>query len=325
MSDFIERAAAAEWDRSAELRAEFGRYETYLAYCKASRGAALARTHGPAPAILQPDSQASKGAGPVFDLVASQPWAILPDMLEGLCSAANGYTAAKALEAKAGIPLQGTHGASMRGSVAVVPVIGPIFRYTNLFSQLFGMPALDKLAMDFSAAVANPSVSAIVLNIDSPGGQVAGTAEFAAMVRGSNKPVIAYVGGMGASAAYWIASAAREIVASRTAMVGGIGVVLGVDARKDPSRVEIVSSQSPNKRPDVTTEQGRNQIQTMIDAMAQVFIDDVAAYRGVSASAVQSKFGKGDILLGAEAVKAGMVNRTGTLEAVINQLNGKGK
>jgi len=258
-----------------------------------------------------------------IDLVAATPWAIEPSMLDTIRAIAlRENEPVEALEARLGRPLQNTRKVTLRGDVAVVPVAGPIFRYANLMTELSGATSLDMLAKDFTTALDDPNVSAIVLDINSPGGQVTGVADFAAMVRGASKPVVAFVD-MAASAGYWIAAAASEVVVSKNGMAGNVGAVLTLDLRKDPSKAEIVSSQSPNKRPDASTDAGRAQMQSMVDAHAQVFIDDVAGFRGLSADAVVSDWGGGAVLIGATAVAKGMADRVGTLEEVIAGLAGK--
>ena len=258
-----------------------------------------------------------------FDFLAKQPWAIQPDMLETIISIANrDNESIEAVEAKLGRPLQNTRAVTMRGDVAIIPVVGPIFRYANLFTEISGATSLAELAIDFNRAAEDPAVNTIILSLDSPGGMAAGISEFADQIKNSSKKVIAYVDNMAASAAYWIASAASEIVISKTAMVGSVGAVVGIDTRKDLNTVEIVSSQSPKKRPDVTTDEGRKQIQERIDALAQVFIDDVANNRSVSVETVLADFGQGDLRLGEEAVKLGMADRVSTLETVIAGLAG---
>ena len=259
-----------------------------------------------------------------FDLLASQPWAMQPAMLETMAAIAQRQGEdVQAVEARLGRPLQNARSVSVRDGVAVVPVIGPIFRYANLFTEVSGATSLDVLAREFSAAVADPLVKAVVLNIDSPGGQATGVAEFAHMIRAAAKPVVAYVDGSGASGAYWIAAAADEIVLAKTAEVGSIGVVVGVDTRPSATGVvELVSSQSPRKRPDLNTDAGRAQIQDRIDALAQVFVEDVAAYRGVAVETVLAEFGQGDMRLGAAAVALGMADRVSTLEEVLAGLAG---
>lgn len=258
-----------------------------------------------------------------FDMMARQPWAMLPDALETIASIARRENESpEAVAAKLGRPLQNTRSVTVRDGVAIVPVTGPVFRYANLFTDISGATSLDVLAREFSSAVNDPAVKAVVLEMDTPGGQASGIAEFAQQVRAAGKPVIAYVDGMAASAGYWIAAAADEIVTSKTGEVGSIGAVVGIDTRQQDGVLEIVSSQSPKKRPDASTDEGRQQIQARIDALAQVFVDDVAAYRGVTSEKVLSEFGQGDMRMGEEAVRLGMADRVSTLEEVIAGLAG---
>lgn len=269
------------------------------------------------------ESAADHRRSSAFDLVASTPWAIQPDMLDTIraISLREGE-GIQAVEARLGRPLQNARTVTVRDGVAVVPVTGPIMRYGNLFTQISGATSLDVLATDFTTALDDPAIKAIVLDINSPGGQAAGISDFSQMVRAATKPVVAFVDGMAASAAYWIAAAASEVVISRSGMAGNVGAILGLDVRKDPNKAVIVSSQSPNKRPDPSTDEGRAQIQALVDALAQVFIEDVAAYRGMTPESVIADFKGGDVLIGTQAVAVGMADRIGTLEEVIAGLAG---
>ena len=261
----------------------------------------------------------------VFDLVAAQPWAIVPETLKTIAAIARRENdSPAAVEARLGRPLQNARAVTMRDGVALVPVTGPVFRYANLFTQISGATSLDVLARDFTTAVDDAAVKSVVLVVDSPGGQANGIAELASMIRAGagKKPVVAYVDGAAQSAAYWLASAASEVIASPTAMLGSIGAVVALDTEKRKGTMEIVSSQSPNKRPDVTTEAGRAQIQTLIDSLAQVFLDDVARYRGTDTATVLADFGQGASFIAADAVRRGMADRVSTLEAVIAGLAG---
>ncbi len=279
----------------------------------------------PASGDIPPHSAAAPHRVSAFDLIAAQPWAITHEALATISAIARRENeSVEAVEARLGRPLQNARAVTLRGSVAVVPVTGPVFRYANLMTEISGATSLEVLARDFNAALEDPAVSAIVLNIDSPGGQATGIAEFAHMVRAgaARKEVVAYVDGTAASAAYWIASAASRVVMSKTAMVGSIGAVVAIDTnRARAGVVEIVSAQSPKKRADVSTDEGRAQIQTLINAMAQVFIDDVAANRGVNVEKVLADFGQGDMRLGADAVRLGMADKISTLEQVLADLN----
>lgn len=262
-----------------------------------------------------------------FIVAASLCWAIEPAHLEMLLAIANREGAGpEAVATKLGRKLENTWGVEVREGVAVVPVHGPIFRRANLFTEVSGATSIEILARDFRAAVDDPAVHAIVLDIDSPGGEANGINEFAAMVRASRstKPVCAYVGGMAASAAYWIASACGEIVADESAEVGSIGCVMAVTAPDATSakQIEIVSSQSPFKRPNVATKEGRSQYQKRVDDHAEIFVANVATNRAVTVEAVLEKFGRGGVMTAKSAIAVGMLDTLGSLEGTIARLAG---
>ena len=269
-----------------------------------------------------------------FDLAASVPWAIRPDALQvildlaaraevapEIVAAAMTSGSPQAVAARLGRPLDNARTVAMHGSVAVVPVGGPIFRYANLFSEVSGATSAEVLARDLTAALDDPAVTAILLEIDSPGGEVSGMAELAGMIRAGDarKPVHAYVDHLGASAAYWLASAAGRVTVAPTAIVGNIGVVSAMRNPKkaDSQVVEFVSSQSPRKRADISTETGRAQVQAVVDALADVFVADVARYRGVDVETVLADFGQGDVFVGEAASRAGLVDGVGTFESAV--------
>jgi len=165
----------------------------------------------------------------ILAAIQSELWAITPEALHQIIAIAQGVNQSpEAVAAALGRPLENTRTVTQRDSVAVVPVTGPIFRYANLFTQISGATSVQQLALDFSAALNNPAVSAIVLEIDSPGGQVAGIAELAQMIHAAGKPVVSYVSNLGASAGYWLAAAGSEVVVSDTAILGSLGAVLRV-------------------------------------------------------------------------------------------------
>ena len=139
----------------------------------------------------------------------------------------------------------------------------------------------------------------------------------------ARKPIHAYVSGQCCSGAYWIAAACESMTVDPSAVLGSIGVVAVHRRASAKDEVEIGSSQSPNKRPDVETEAGRRQIQETIDAIAQVFIEDVARYRGLQPGQVIERFGAGGVKVGAAAVEAGMADRLGSFEGLLRELSGR--
>jgi signal peptide peptidase SppA len=260
-------------------------------------------------------------------------WAITPDSLEQMMAIATRaldepLTTIEALEAKLGKPVNADENMTLRDGVATINVTGPLFRYANIFTLISGATAYATLATDLQQALDSTQVRAIILAIDSPGGEVNGSAEFANMVfavRGK-KPIVAYVSGMAASAAYWIASAADELVVAPTAIVGSIGAVMAIsdrtkaDEARGISTIEIVSSQSPKKRLSPTSAEGQSELQLLVDNLAQVFIDAVARNRGVSADTVLSDFGEGGMFVGQAAVDAGLADRVGSYEGLQAEL-----
>lgn len=232
----------------------------------------------------------------------------------------------EAVAAKRGKMLDGANEARLReNGVAVIEIIGPITRWNSFFTDFCGGATVENLAEDFATALNDPTINAIILKIDSPGGSVTGINEFAQMIfdaRGK-KPVCAYGDGLVASAAYWIASACDEIVMDNTAIAGSIGVISRVtnpDAEKSRD-LTFVSSQSPNKNANPNTTAGASQIQQLIDDLADVFISTVARNRDVSVETVLSDFGQGGVMVGDRAVKAGLADRLGSFEQLISELS----
>ena len=268
-----------------------------------------------------------------LEYLLSRPLLVTPEAFETAIAIVTREDRAvpEAVEAKPGTKMDGAEaGMYRRGSVAVIPMVGPVFRYADFFTDMCGGVTVERVARDLCTARDDPSVSAVVLAIDSPGGEVTGVAELAAMIRAAAgvKPVVAYVEGLGASAAYWLASAAGEIVCESTAILGSIGVVTGYVKRDDPPgrrSYEFVSSQSPNKRPDPATEKGRAEIQRTVDDLAEVFIAAVAEYRDTTPEKVASDFGQGGVLVGQKAVDAGMADRVGSFESVLEELAAHGR
>jgi signal peptide peptidase SppA len=234
--------------------------------------------------------------------------------------------------AKKGEKMNGTRYVEMRGNVAVVDVNGVIAKRMDMFEEMcFGGTSTEKLLKDIQTCLDSPDVSSIVLNIDSPGGEAFGINELSQAIYAGRqkKPIKAYVSGLGCSGAYWIATAADEVIVDKSGFLGSIGVVT---AWMDDSgfyqamgiRKEVVtSSNAPLKRLNFDNEEHRAELQRELDSIESVFIKAVARNRGVTVDQVKQDFNQGGVLAGADAVKAGMADRTGSLEEVIKELSNK--
>jgi len=262
------------------------------------------------------------------EAVLATPWAMTVEWVEVVAAIAGREhePLPEALEAYRARAVPGGDRLLVRDGVGILTARGPMFRYANLFTAISGATSYQSLRLDLAKAVDERDVRAILVNVDSPGGEFNGIAELARAIEAARKvkPIAAYVGGTGASAGYWLAAPTGEVVIGEAGIVGSIGVVMALPAKKDDGRIEIVSSQSPNKRPDVATDEGRATLQRTVDALGQVFVDAVAEFRGVDADAVVTRFGGGGLEVGAAAVAAGMADRVGDFESLLADLSSRG-
>jgi signal peptide peptidase SppA len=272
-------------------------------------------------------------SGDLYSLALTIPWCITADAMEAVLSMAardplpddeiaRRMHGPKSLALRNGKRREDSGRMTMHGPVAVIPIDGPIYRYADIFTRASGGVTTDSLARDLQHALDDPKVSGVLFAIDSPGGEVTGINELADMIyvaRG-RKPIVSYVEGYGASAAYWIASAADLVVADSTALLGSIGTIMGVpDPTKRPSyRIDFVSKQSPKKKPDVTTDVGRAVIQQLVDELTDVFIAQVARNRSLATSDILTI--EGGLLVGQHAVDAGLADMLGSEEGAVSAL-----
>jgi signal peptide peptidase SppA len=226
----------------------------------------------------------------------------------------------------------GPAGGSQGGNIAVIPVYGLISQRASMMSEMSGGggTSIQKLTQAFRQAVADPNIAAIVLDVDSPGGSVFGVQELADEIRRARaqKPIVANFNSLGASAAYWIGSAASEAVVTPGGQVGSIGVLaLHVD---ESARIEqegfkptliTAGKYKAEIRPEFPlSDEARDFVQGQVDEYYAAFVDAVAVGRGVSRAAVREGYGQGRVLLAKPALAAGMVDRIETLDQTIARL-----
>lgn len=269
--------------------------------------------------------------------VQATPWAILPEkgaaMLELVTMRAAGrrYTAE---EIRARIGDQQKPVATKKGAIQVLSLFGVIAHRMDLMTAFSGGTSTLAFADDFDAAMADPNISAIVINTDSPGGSVDGVPELATRImnaRGKGKQIIAVANTTMASAAYWIASAADEVVATPSAMVGSIGVfMVHLDESAADEQAGLTYSlisagkyKTEGNPYEPLSDEARAAIQASVDEYYGLFVNAVATQRGVSANAVRSGYGEGRVLTAKQALAAGLVDRIDTLDGVLAKLGAK--
>lgn len=216
------------------------------------------------------------------------------------------------------------------GAVAVLPVQGFISKRETFMTMLFGGASTELLGEQVRQFAADPAIKAIVLDIDSPGGTVGGVQALADDIfeaRGK-KPVIAVVNSLAASAAYWIASAASDIVVTLDGEVGSIGVfTLHVDQSRmldamgvTPTIIKAGKYKTEGNPFEPLSAEAEAAIQARVDDSYSAFVNAVARGRGVKAADVRSGYGEGRVVGAKEAIKLGMADRMGSLRDTLARL-----
>lgn len=200
---------------------------------------------------------------------------------------------------------------------AYIPISGPLEPKPDPCAVMFDldMTTYADIINATRAADSDDSVSQIVYNVDSPGGNVTGLFATADVIRNAQKPTKAVNHGLMASAAYALASQCDRIEGENISVeTGSIGVVTemvdysGADEGRGVKRYVLTSKNAENKRPDVTTSDGRDKIIERLTALESVFIEYVAAGRNATTETITDNFGHGAIFTARKAVEIGMID-----------------
>lgn len=256
----------------------------------------------------------------------SEPWAILAPHFQALLQAAATWSG-EPPELEAARPAPASR---QSGAIAILPLHGPIFSRGSAFEELFGpVTSAERFAAQVRQAANDPGISAMVLDVHSPGGSVAGIPEAVAALRDAagRKPVVAAANHMAASAAYWLASSATEILVSPAGEVGSIGVFAAhqdISAALDKMgiKVSLVSAgkfKTEGNPYEPLGDDARAALQARVDEFYQMFTSDVAKGRGVAVDTVRGTFGEGRMVGAKQAVSLGMADGVGTLEDAIRR------
>lgn len=265
--------------------------------------------------------------------MASSIWAILPAkflaMQEALTYlAAGGEFSPEEVRAIVGAAPRSS--GSARGSIAVLPLMGVIARRAGMMGEASGGTSIEAFASQFRTLLADQTVGTIVLEVDSPGGVIDGVEEMAAEIyqARSVKPIVAIADTIAASAAYWIASAASELVVTPSGQVGSIGVFTEhVDEsgmlEKMGVRPTLISAgkfKTEGNPYEPLSEEGQAAAQERVDEVYGMFVRAVARHRSVGVADVREGFGEGRMVGAKKALESGMVDRVETMDEMMRRL-----
>lgn len=173
-------------------------------------------------------------------------------------------------------------------------------------------------------ALADPGVKAIVLRIDSPGGEVTASDTIYHAVKQANdvKPVVVYMDSVAASGGYYVACGARKVVANENTWTGSIGVVvqtLGYGGLLDKTGLKMRVFRSGAFKDtlygqrDMTPEE-EAYVQAMVMQTYERFVSIVSTARSVPVETLKNGIADGRVISGADAVGLKLVDRTGYIE-----------
>jgi signal peptide peptidase SppA len=211
--------------------------------------------------------------------------------------------------------------------IAIVPSQGAL-AYNPDISEMFfdGVEDSRNVLSMIQDADDDDTVDGILLRMDTPGGMLLGGPEMGDAVKNATKPVVAHIGGMGASLGYMIASQAKEVVASRSAIVGSIGVIASIVdwssflAQKGIKFEYFTNEAAKYKAAGAPgaplTQAQRENIQRGIESAFQLFKSDVKAKR----PQVKDEAMQGQTYRGSDAKSVGLVDRVGDEKFAIGVL-----
>jgi signal peptide peptidase SppA len=217
---------------------------------------------------------------------------------------------------------------SMRTGIAVIPIYGSLVKRTVGLQVESGLLSYASIADQIDGAVADPGVSGIVLDIDSPGGEAAGVFELSRRIRaaGAKKPIWAVANDAAFSAAYAIAASAERLFITETAGVGSIGVIaLHVDqsARDATDGLRYTAITAGEHKNDFSPHeplsiQAHASLQSEVDRLYAIFTDQVAQMRGIKPQSVRAT--QAALFFGEDAVKAGLADGVLSLDAAVSEM-----
>lgn len=219
------------------------------------------------------------------------------------------------------------------GNVGVIAISGSLINadIPESWAAYVGVTTYPMIQRALIQAVSDANITKILLDINSPGGAVSGlvdTADLLSKIDKEQKPVYTYTGSMMASAGYWLGSSARRIESGRAALVGSIGVITTHMEYTEMLKKEGISAtvfragkyKALGQPVEKLTEAAADQITDRIQSIYTLFIDHVAAGRGVSASKVDSVMAQGREFVGQAAVDAGLTDQVSTFETFLASL-----
>jgi capsid assembly protease len=273
---------------------------------------------------------ASAAPNAALVMVEGRTWAMREPQLRAMCEYLSGH-----LLAGDSLSLRAGSGPEVHGGVSVVGLHGVITPSPSLLSLLFGGGGgLSGFLDDMRAAIGDPDTSAVVIDVDSPGGMVdlvpEAAAELRAMRDDGGKPIVAVANTVAASAAYWLASQANELVVTPSGEVGSVGVYsvhrdMSQAFEREGVKHTVISAGARKTEGNpyaALDDEAHGAMQQQVNDYYEMFVTDVASGRNVAVPGTDDglAFGGGRSYLAKRAVKHGLADRVATLGDTVRRL-----
>ncbi len=277
----------------------------------------------------------------IAERVLNRPLLLHPDKAEVILQALQGRIGLGSIDLSApeanrfvGSPIRedGSRASmAMHDGTAIIPIVGSLVNRGAWIGASSGLVSYEGLAAQLREAAGDPSVSAIVLDLDSGGGEATGMYALANLIAkiDQTKPVYAFVNDVAASAAYGIASAAREIIVSPSSIVGSIGVVLLhldhsgelADAGIKPTLIHAGANKVDGNPFEPLSEAVRADLQDQVGKFYEQFVGLVAQGRAGRMSAAQIRATEARTFMGQEAIDIGLADRMASLDELLTLIS----
>ncbi len=215
--------------------------------------------------------------------------------------------------------------------IAIIPIVGTLVRRTVGLEAQSGLTSYGTIEDQLEAALKDNSVKAIMLDIDSPGGEAGGVFDLADKIFSARKvkPIWAVANDEAFSAAYAIAAAADRIYLSRTGGAGSIGVIavhLDQSQAEEDAGLKYTAIFAGARKNDLSpheplTDPARAQLQAEVDRIYELFATTVARMRGIDLAAIKAT--EAALYFGDQAIAANLADRIGTMGDALSDLSKK--
>jgi signal peptide peptidase SppA len=275
------------------------------------------------------------------------PWALMPERLNAVTAVMARWSrnVAADMEVLAGIDADRAVRQARRqaatavssGGIAVLPLYGVVTQRGNMVDDVSGPGSVStqQFASALRQALADDTVSQILIDIDSPGGSVYGVAELASDIlkARTQKPVVAVANSLAASAAYWIGCCAGEFYVTPGGEVGSIGVWQAhfdyskalEDGGVKPTLVSAGKFKVEGNPYVPLDPDAQAFMQSRVDDYYSAFTKAVAKGRGVSLGDVRTEMGEGRVLGADAALAAKMVDGIASFDDVLAMMQKAGR